>query len=205
VDAGRSLVETSTTDQPTQSPLKIKIPRRAKGPEDQPPTAVDIYLTHRKNPWADARRQAPPKDHGTPNGPGVGTWNEVGIRDPVLSTITTPTADSPVGEGQDNITVPEGQGRLTTMEVEDSDIECVRIEARIRESSNPDSLAREKRKKSSHTLSHIPPGGALGIDDVPGESIPAMEGLRIEDYSNAIYWQFAPYLEPVRCGPRYLI
>ena len=77
-------------------------------------------------------------------------------------------------------------------------LECVRrvmiVEARIRESS--------KMALNTRTLSKIPPGGLLGVKGVHGESMPAMAGLRIDQYSNAMYWQFAPYLEPVRCGPR---
>jgi hypothetical protein len=71
-------------------------------------------------------------------------------------------------------------------------LECVRrvmiVEARTRESK-------------TRTSSKILPGGLLGVRGVPGESIPAKEGLRIDQYSNAMYWQFAPYLESVRYGP----
>ena len=78
-------------------------------------------------------------------------------------------------------------------------LECVRrvmiVEARIRGSS--------KTALNTRTLSKIPPGGLLGIKGVPGKSIPALAGLRIDQYSNAMYWQFAPYLEPVRCGLRF--
>jgi len=77
-------------------------------------------------------------------------------------------------------------------------LECIRrvmlVEARIRESS--------KTALKTRTLSEVPPGGLLGVMGAPGESIPAMAGLRIDQYSNAMYWQFAPYLEPVRCVSR---
>jgi hypothetical protein len=88
-------------------------------------------------------------------------------------------------------------------------LECIRramiVEARIRESSNTKSQAGKNQKKTAlrtRTVSNIPPGGLLRTDSVPGESIPAMERLSIDQYSNATYWQFAPVLEPVGCGPR---
>ena len=100
------------------------------------------------------------------------------------------------------------------MEVKDSDTEyahqMVIVDERIQESSNAESLAGKNQKKSSlkmRTLSKIPPGGLLDIKGVHDENIriPAMEGLRIEQYSNAMFWQFAPHLEPVCCGPKSLI
>jgi hypothetical protein len=88
-------------------------------------------------------------------------------------------------------------------------LECVRrmmmVEARIRRSSKTKSQAGKNQKKMARkirTLTRTPPGGLLDRRGVPGESVPAMARLRIEQYSNAIYWQFAPYLEPVRCGLR---
>lgn len=88
-------------------------------------------------------------------------------------------------------------------------LECVRrmmiLDARIQESSKKKSRPGKNQKKTvlkESTLSNIPPGGVLGISSVPGESPPTMAGLSIDRYSNAIYWQFKPYLEPVRCGPR---
>ena len=75
-------------------------------------------------------------------------------------------------------------------------LECVRqmmvLEASIQESS--------KTALKGCILSEIPPGGILGRSGAPGKSIPAMAGLSIDEYSNATYWQFAPYLEHVRCG-----
>jgi hypothetical protein len=55
------------------------------------------------------------------------------------------------------------------------------------------------------TPCQIPPGGILVTSGVPDESVPTMEGLRIEQYSNDTYWKFAPYLELVRCETGSLI
>jgi hypothetical protein len=94
-------------------------------------------------------------------------------------------------------------------EVSQGVLECVcrmmMVEARIRRSSKTKSQAGKNRKKMVQkicTLTRTPPGGLLDRRGVPGESIPAMAKLRIEQYSNATYWQFAPYLEPVHCGLR---
>jgi hypothetical protein len=88
-------------------------------------------------------------------------------------------------------------------------LECIRrmmiIEARIRESSNTKSQAGKNRKKTApkkRTLNKIPPGGPLGIIGVTIEGVPAMARPPIKQYSNEIYWKFAPDLESVSCGPR---
>ena len=77
-------------------------------------------------------------------------------------------------------------------------LECIRrvmiVEAKIQKSS--------KTAMKTRTLSKFPPGGLLGVRGVPGDGVPAMAELRIDQYTYAMYWQFAPYLEPVRCGPR---
>ena len=318
------------TEQPvatiTKSLLKIKIRRGAKEPEAQPPPiagAVGIYPTHPHVPLANVTRKAPLlQATGTLKEPGAGAPYTVSVRDLVPDAIATRTTDSPVGAGrQSDIVVLEGQGILTTMEVEDSDIEeiislpqkrvavafpepesksylawnercrerildrrepldepftgvsaallrdledarkargglngilndmtavahttfvqqvsrilkekdgdegsevedseeesrdlleCVRqvmlVEAKIRESSNAEGLTRKNQKESSLKMRTVgqsmPPGGLLEMIGVPGESIPTMGELRIEQYSNAVYWQFAPYLEQVRYGPR---
>jgi hypothetical protein len=79
------------------------------------------------------------------------------------------------------------------------------VEARIQWSSKTKSQAGKNWKKMAQkicTLTRTPPGGFLDRRGVPGESIPMMARLHIEQYSNAVYWQFAPYLEPVCCGLR---
>jgi hypothetical protein len=85
-------------------------------------------------------------------------------------------------------------------------LECVHwmmvIEARIREPSNTTSQAGKNKKKGACRLSKTPPGGLLDVRGVPDRSIPAMARLRIEQYSNALYWQFVPHLDSVRCGLR---
>jgi len=313
----------------TASPLKIKIRRGVKGLDTQlhPGTEVNTYPTRRLVPLANARRKSLLQDTGTLKGPGSGAGNAVAFSNLGPDTIAAATTDPPVGMGQDNIVVPEGQDLLTAMEAEDTDIEeiirpsqkrlaavfpqpkpetsleqfgryrkyikdrgvpldkpfanvseallrnledaektlggpkriltkvtriaqkvftqeassvlkdddtdqesgaerqddggeeysqdlleCVRrmmsVEARIREPSNTESQAGQTRKKTTlkgRKLSKNPPGGLLNISGVPGESIPAMAGLRIEQYSNAAYWKFVPYLESVRCAPRLLI
>src|SRR5258706_1409229 len=77
-------------------------------------------------------------------------------------------------------------------------LECIcqvmLVEARIQESS--------KMALKTCTLSKVPPGGLLGVMGVPGKSIPAMAGLCIDQYSNAMYCQLVPYLEPVHCVSR---
>ena len=94
-------------------------------------------------------------------------------------------------------------------EVSQDLLECIRrmmiVEARIRESSKTKGKAGKNRKKMApkiRTISKIPPGGLLGISSVPSKGVPARAGLRIEQYSNARYWQFAPDLESVRCDSR---
>lgn len=178
--------------------MKVKIRGRAKRLEAQPPpvAAVDIYPTHPQVPLANAGRQASPQATIMLKEPG--------------GRACTPTTDSPVGVDQNDIDImsPEGQGPPTTMNVDDNDIEFVHLETRTREFSDAESLVSNNWQKSllkMLTLSQIPPGGFLCTEVVPGEIIPAMEVLRIEQYSNARYRQFAPYLEPVRCGHRSLI
>jgi hypothetical protein len=110
---------------------------------------------------------------------------------PVTVRAALPRTDSP---HHDNVVVTEDERITTNM---DTDIE---VETMILEPT-------ENWKKSSptnRTLSRTPAGGLLNIRDVPDEDFPAKETLRIEMYSNAIYWQFAPYLESVRCGTRRL-
>ena len=48
-------------------------------------------------------------------------------------------------------------------------------------------------------LGSIPPGGMLNTKIRPGKSAPAMEHLDIQEFSNHMYWRFAPYLEEVCC------
>jgi hypothetical protein len=76
------------------------------------------------------------------------------------------------------------------------------LEARIRVSSTTKSQAGKSQKKTAHTLSKIPPGGLLDVVGVLEETIPTMAGLHIKQYSNALYWKYAPYLDPVHCGIR---
>jgi hypothetical protein len=110
---------------------------------------------------------------------------------------------------QDNDTDQEsGTERQDDSGEEDSQgvLECVRrmmvLEARIRVSSTTKSQAGKSRKKTARTLSKIPPGGLLDVVGVLEETIPAMARLHIKQYSNALYWKYAPYLDPVRCGIR---
>jgi hypothetical protein len=85
-------------------------------------------------------------------------------------------------------------------------LECVRrvkiVDPAPQESSNARRLT---RKNPKNTPSQTPPGGLLGRIGVPGERIPTMEGLHIKQYSNTMYWKFAPYLEHVRCETGSLI
>jgi hypothetical protein len=85
-------------------------------------------------------------------------------------------------------------------------LECVHqmmvVEARIREPSNTMSQASKNKKKGARRLSKTPPGGLLDVRGVPDRSIPTMVRLRIEQYLNALYWQFAPHLDSVHCGLR---
>jgi hypothetical protein len=91
-------------------------------------------------------------------------------------------------------------------EVSQDLLECVRrmmvVEARIREPLNTASQAGKNKKKGARRLSKTPPRGLLGVRGVPDGSIPAMARLRIEQYLNALYWQFAPHLDSVHCGLR---
>ena len=295
------------TEKPTEttnkSPFKIKVRRTAKARSVQPSPVVaevDAFPTHSRVPLANARRKAPLQATEILEGPGPGSGplNAVAVSDPNSGSRT---ADPVEGAG------PQGQGSLTNMETEESDVEvypttsrkrlaiststststrrthrpgpgwqqpyrkCIEerveplereftgttetvrrdleaaektrggpkgilgkligiahkifvqklgdglqddnanqeegsqdllecicqvmiVEARIQESS--------KSALKTRTLSRIPPGGLLGVKGVPGESIPPMAGLCIDQYSNATYWQFAPYLESVRCDRR---
>ena len=83
-------------------------------------------------------------------------------------------------------------------------LECIRrmmvVEAVIRESSAK--LPKNKKGKGAHKLrmlSSIPHGGLLNMKGGPDESVPLMEDLNIQEYSNETYWRFAPYLEDVCC------
>ena len=113
--------------------------------------------------------------------------------DPLPDAITLPTTNSPVG--QENTTVPEDPGIVANaeMELDDGDID-IYVEPKPQESS-------ENHSPTERMLIQDPPGGPLNIKRVPGESPPAIGTLCIDEYSNAMYWQFAPYLEPVHCGP----
>ena len=114
-----------------------------------------------------------------------------------LMTIAHNTFTQQIRDGlQDNNTDRESEAGQA--EYSQDLLECVRrvmiVESRIQELS--------KTALKTRTLSNIPPGGLLGVRSVAGGGIPAMAELHIDQYSNAMYWQFAPYLEPVRCGPR---
>jgi hypothetical protein len=76
------------------------------------------------------------------------------------------------------------------------------LEARIWVSSTTKSQAGKSWKKTAHTLSKIPPGGLLDVVGVLEETIPVMVRLHIKQYSNALYWKYMPYLDPVCCGIR---
>lgn len=115
--------------------------------------------------------------------------------------------DSPL---QDNAVAPEAQGIHATMEggdiihammeVEDCGVE---VGPSPQESSSAKSPASKNCLKSSlkmHPLTETPPGGFLDTIGALNEIIPAIGELRIKQYSNARYWQFAPHLEPVRRG-----
>jgi hypothetical protein len=62
-----------------------------------------------------------------------------------------------------------------------------------------------KRLARKNKPTQIPLGGLLGTICVPGKPVPTMEELRIEQYSNTMYWRFAPYLELVCCETGSLI
>jgi len=42
------------------------------------------------------------------------------------------------------------------------------------------------------------PRGVLGTIGIPGEIVHTRDHLRIHEYSNKVYWKFAPYLESVQ-------
>ena len=50
-------------------------------------------------------------------------------------------------------------------------------------------------------LSVTPIGGVLIVNGPPNENIPPKSALHIKDYSNSVYWQYAPYLDTVRLAP----
>jgi hypothetical protein len=62
-----------------------------------------------------------------------------------------------------------------------------------------------KRLAHKNKPTQIPLGGLLGTTCVPGEPITTMEELCIKQYSNTMYWRFAPYLELVHCETGSLI
>jgi len=62
----------------------------------------------------------------------------------------------------------------------------------------PVDLSTQTQIRQTRNFDLIPPGGVLGTIGVPGEIIPARDHLRIEEYSNEVYWRFAPYLDSVR-------
>ena len=84
---------------------------------------------------------------------------------------------------------------------DESLLECIRrmmvVEAAINKASSKG--RKGKGAQNAHSFSSIPPGGALNMKGEPGESIPAVDQLKIQEYSNKAYWRFAPYLEAVRC------
>lgn len=81
-------------------------------------------------------------------------------------------------------------------------LECIRrimvVEAAMLQSSSNGPM--KNNRNGAHKacmVSSIPPGGMLNMKGAPGESIPAIEQLNIQEYSNQAYWKFAPYLEDV--------
>jgi len=61
----------------------------------------------------------------------------------------------------------------------------------------PVDLSTQTQIRQTHNLDLILPGGVLGTIGIPGKIIPARDHLRIEEYSNEVYWWFAPYLDSV--------
>jgi hypothetical protein len=69
--------------------------------------------------------------------------------------------------------------------------------------SNANGQGKKKGKKGSpkiHSMSTIPPGGMLNMENAPSKTISAIETLKITEYSNQVYWKFAPHLDPVSCA-----
>jgi len=95
----------------------------------------------------------------------------------------------------------EGEEGGTAGEASESVFECVR-RILVTEAAIQQSMLKKKHKakpiRQTRSFDLIPPGGVLGTIGVPGEIVPTRDHLRIHEYSNKVYWKFAPYLESVR-------
>lgn len=85
-------------------------------------------------------------------------------------------------------------------------LECIRcmmvVEATMLKSGSKRPIGNKgngARKPCRIGSIRVPPGGELNVDGRSGESPQAIEQLEIKEYSNEVYWRFAPYLDPVRC------
>jgi hypothetical protein len=105
-------------------------------------------------------------------------------------------------EGLDGETDP-GDSDYGNNEASHNLLECTRrvmvLQAKIQEHTTNRVLATSNEIPAENTqeLSTAPPGGVLVINGPPDKDIPPRSALCIEDYSNSVYWQYAPYLDTV--------
>jgi hypothetical protein len=94
-----------------------------------------------------------------------------------------------------------GPGAEASGKDSESLLECVR-HILVTEAAIQRSKLKKKHKANpilqTRNLDLIPPRGVLVTMGVPGEIVPAMDHLWIQEYSNGAYWRFAPYLDSVR-------
>jgi len=95
----------------------------------------------------------------------------------------------------------KGEEGGTAGEASESVLECV-CRILVTEAAIQQSMLKKKHKakpiRQMCNFGLIPPGGVLGTIGIPGEIVPTRDHLHIQEYSNKVYWKFAPYLESVR-------